>query len=307
MNAPHPAPAASPLTRKRPALLIALPAIGLVWLLLAVHSLSVGGVTWDELFDFEGVNGAFWHGINWLKGTRPELSSITFDLEWYGNATRWPTYLLWRLLMSEPWERITSLSRAQIVLGSSYVALNHLNAMVFALLGIGLTGVLGTRLGGRRVGLLAAGLLLLLPAWLGHGWINSKDIPMAASYLLYTLGSTLLLRGDRGGGPLRVVGIGLMTGSRVSSLAFIAIGEAVLSVWLGRQAPRRWLGSLGGGLLMGFLLTPQAWGIPSATRSRRSTSSANGRPSAPPCRPSTIWPPTSSICSPPPSCWGCCC
>ncbi|MBD2550980.1 hypothetical protein H6G65_15580 [Microcystis elabens FACHB-917] len=237
-------------------------AAGLIWILLALHSLSSGGVTWDEMFDFEGVNGAFWHGINWLKGAHPDLHTITFDLEWFGNATRWPTYLLWRLLMTLPWEQITSLSRTQIVLGSGYVGLNHLNAMAFALAGIGLSAALAWRLEGKRAGLLAGVLLLLLPTWMGHGWMNAKDIPMAASYLTYTLGSTLLLGRERSGVVLRVVGIALMGGSRVSSLAFIAVGEAVLFSLQGRRSPGRWLGSLGLGLLLGFLLTPQAWGNP---------------------------------------------
>lgn len=237
-------------------------AAGLIWILLALHSLSSGGVTWDEMFDFEGVNGAFWHGINWLKGAHPDLDSITFDLEWYGNATRWPTYLLWRLLMTLPWEKVTTLSRTQIVVGSGYVGLNHLNAMVFALAGIGLSAALAWRLGGKRAGVLAGVLLLLLPTWMGHGWMNSKDIPMAASYLTYTLGSTLLLGREGSGAVLRAVGIAMMAGSRVSSLAFLAVGEAVLFGLQGRRAPGRWLGSLGLGLVLGFLLTPQAWGNP---------------------------------------------
>ena len=249
------------LSRNRVAAGLLLPA-GLIWILLALHSLSTGGVTWDEMFDFEGVNGAFWHGINWLKGAHPDLLTITFDLEWFGNTTRWPTYLLWRLLMTLPWEQITSLSRSQIVLGSGYVGLNHLNAMVFALAGIGLSAALAWRLGGKRAGLLAGGLLLLLPTWMGHGWMNSKDIPMAASYLTYTLGSTFLLGGERKGAALRVAGIALMGGSRVGSLVFIAITETVLLPWHRCRKPRPWLGSLGLGLLLGFLLTPQAWGNP---------------------------------------------
>ena len=249
------------LSRNRPTAVMVM-AAGLVWILLALHSLSSGGVTWDEMFDFEGVNGAFWHGINWLKGAHPDLHTITFDLEWFGNATRWPTYLLWRLLMTLPWEQITTLSRTQIVLGSGYVGLNHLNAMVFALAGIGLSAALAWRLGGKRAGLLAGLLLLLLPTWMGHGWMNAKDIPMAASYLTYTLGSTFLLGGERQGAALRMAGIALMAGSRVSSLAFIAVGEAVLFSLQERRSPRRWLSSLGLGLLLGFLLTPQAWGNP---------------------------------------------
>jgi len=235
---------------------------GLTWIVLALYSLAVGGVTWDEMLDFEGVNGAFWHGLNWLKGAHPDLTTITFDLEWFGNATRWPTYLLWRTLMLLPWERITTLSRTQILLLSSYFSLNHLNAMVFALGGIGVTAALAGQLGGRRAGLFAGALLLLLPTWLGHGWMNSKDIPMATSYLLYTLGTTLLLRQRPGGAALRLAGIALMAGSRVSSLAFIALSEGLLLVWEGRRRPRAWLGSLAGGLALGFVLTPQAWGDP---------------------------------------------
>lgn len=235
---------------------------GLIWSLLALHSLSTGGVTWDEMLDFEGVNGAFWHGLNLLKGAHPDLTTITFDLEWFGNATRWPTYLLWRLLMIVPWEQITTLSRTQILLLSSYFSLNHLNAMAFALVGIGLTAALAWQLGGRRAGVCAGALLLLLPTWMGHGWMNSKDIPMATSYLLYTMGTTVLLRTGRRGALWRLVGIGLMSGSRVGSLAFLAIGEGLLLAWEGRRSTGRWLGSLAGGLLLGFLLTPQAWGDP---------------------------------------------
>jgi hypothetical protein len=248
--------------RRPPLMPGALVIVGLVWSGLALHSLSVGGVTWDEMFDFEGVNGAFWHGVNWLKGARPDLSTITFDLEYFGNATRWPTYLLWRLQMLLPWERITTLSRTQIVLLSNYFSLNHLNAMVFALGGIGLTAGLASRLGGRRAGIFAGALLLTLPTWMGHGWMNSKDIPMATSYLLYTLGTTMLLRQERGGVALRVLGLGLMAGSRVSSLVFIAISEGPLLALAGRRAPGKWLGSVAAGLLLGFLLTPQAWGDP---------------------------------------------
>lgn len=234
----------------------------LIWVVLAMASLNVGGVTWDEMLDFEGVNGAFWHGINWLKGSHPDRSTITFDLEYFGNATRWPTYLLWRQLMTLPWEGITTLSRTQVLMVSSYFGLNHLNAMVFALLGIGLTAALAWQLGGRSAGFLAGALLLLLPTWMGHGWMNSKDIPMASSYLLYTLGSTLLPLQKRGGPVLRLLGIGLMAGSRVSSLVFIALGDGLLLAREGRHAPKQWLGSLAGGLLLGFLLTPQAWDDP---------------------------------------------
>ena len=78
--------------------------LAIVFFLFAIPAFMLGGVTWDEIFDFEGVNGAFWHGINTVKGLKPDLSTITFDLEYFGNATRWPTYFTWRFLGTTPWE-----------------------------------------------------------------------------------------------------------------------------------------------------------------------------------------------------------
>ena len=163
------------------------------FMLLAVPAFMLGGVTWDELFDFEGVNGAFWHGINTIKGLNPDLSTITFDLEYFGNATRWPTYFFWRLLATTPWESFSGLSRTATILSGSYVGLNHLNAAIFGFLGIALVSLIGGQLGGRRLALLSAIFMALLPTWLGHSWMNSKDIPFATSYLTYTYGSVLLL------------------------------------------------------------------------------------------------------------------
>ena len=130
--------------------------VATAFMLLAVPAFMLGGVTWDELFDFEGVNGAFWHGINTIKGLNPDISTITFDLEYFGNATRWPTYFFWRLLVTTPWESFSGLSRTVTILSGSYVGLNHLNAAIFGLLGIALVSLIGGQLGGRRLALLSA-------------------------------------------------------------------------------------------------------------------------------------------------------
>ena len=240
------------------------------FMLLAVPAFMFGGVTWDELFDFEGVNGAFWHGINTIKGLNPDLSTITFDLEYFGNATRWPTYFFWRLLATTPWESFSGLSRTATILSGSYVGLNHLNAAIFGFLGIALASLIGEQLGGRRLALLSAIFLTLLPTWLGHSWMNSKDIPFATSYLIYTYGSVLLFaRHSRRPcsslrGPsflLRVLGVGLLLGSRIGSLPFVVITECVYLVLL-RSAYLKASLSVVFGLILGYLLTPQAWNDP---------------------------------------------
>jgi len=240
------------------------------FILLAIPAFVLGGVTWDELFDFEGVNGAFWHGINTIKGLNPDTSTITFDLEYFGNATRWPTYLFWRSLATTPWESFSGLSRTATILTGSYVGLNHLNAVIFGLLGIVLASLIGRQLGGRRLALWSAIFLALLPTWLGHSWMNSKDIPFATSYLIYTYGSVLLLaRHSRKSCPslfsapslLRALGIGLLLGSRIGSLPFVALAECVY-IFLLRRAYLTASLSVILGLFFGYLLTPQAWNDP---------------------------------------------
>ena len=236
----------------------------------AFPAFMLGGVTWDEIFDFEGVNGAFWHGINTLKGLNPDLSTITFDLEYFGNATRWPTYLFWRLISTTPWESFHGVSRLASIIGGSYVGLNHLNASVFGLLGILLTSLIGFRLDGIRLAVLSGILMLLLPTWLGHSWMNSKDIPFASSYLLYSYGSILFLTSKTKQSSscflsvpasLRVLGIALLLGSRIGSILFIFISESIYLTILKKSYLRSiWTVLLG--LVFGFILTPQAWNNP---------------------------------------------
>ena len=240
------------------------------FMFLAIPAFLLGGVTWDELFDFEGVNGAFSHGINSIRGLNPDLSTITFDLEYFGNATRWPTYLLWRLLSTTPWESFSGLSRTATILGGSYVGLNHLNAVIFGLLGIVLASLIAGQLGGRRLAVWSSIFLALLPTWLGHSWMNSKDIPFATAYLIYTYGSVLLLVSNirKSRQPLfspssllRLLGIGLLLGSRIGSLPFIAFSECVYLLFLRRDYLRASL-SVVLGLFLAYLVTPQAWGDP---------------------------------------------
>ena len=244
--------------------------IATAFLLLAIPAFMLGGVTWDELFDFEGVNGAFWHGVNTIKGHDPDLSTITFDLEYFGNATRWPTYFLWRFLGTTPWESFSGLSRTATILAGSYVGLNHINASLFGLLGIFLTALIGRHLGGNRLAVLSAVFLFLLPTWLGHGWMNSKDIPLATSYLVYTYGSLLILRNKyqhpsrpvlRLSFLLRVIGIALLLGSRIGSFPFVAISECMYLVLLRRSYLKTGLAVILG-MILAYLLTPQAWNDP---------------------------------------------
>ena len=242
----------------------------LFFVISAVHSLVFGGPTWDELLDFEGVNGAFWHAINYLKGLNPDPSTITYDLENYGNATRWLTYLAWRLLNIFPWEASENISREALVVSSSYFGINHITAIGYGFLGVVLTGLLAKQLAGTKAALFSALLLGLLPTWLGNTWMNSKDIPFAAAYISYTLAFTVCLTNKRSQLPLlarssrviRITSIALLTGSRIGSLSFLIPSEIIFLFIKRRSYLKANFPELVGGLFLGFVLTPQAWGDP---------------------------------------------
>ena len=252
------------------------------YVFLAVNSLSIGGVTWDEILDFEGVNGAFWHAINTLKGAAPDYKTITFDLEYYGNFFRWPVYIFWRLIQVAPWENLSELPRSSYVLASGYVGLNHLSSI---LLGLGSAFLL------NRLALvlqpsarfLAPALLLSLPVWIGHSWFNSKDVPLAFAYLTYTYGSTLSIQSQRASfqGPLprlrscstslrgncdwvlRTFGIGALVGSRLGMLPFVVISELVFLLLNPTSRHfKRCVSSFGIGVFCAYVATPQAWASP---------------------------------------------
>jgi len=243
---------------------------------ISIVALHHGGPTWDEILDFEGVNGAFWHGVNTIKGLNPSLQSITFDLEYFGNATRWITYLFWRFTHTPLWESFSGISRTSYVLSSGYITLNHLNAIFFGFLGLVFTGLLAQLLSGKKAAVISICLLMALPAWLGHSWMNSKDIPFATSYLLYTLSSTLIINlhlfprtasyWRRLPFVLKLTSVALLAGSRISSIPFLVISEAVFVAILinlnARKSLLPFILTFFAGLAFALFLTPQGWSDP---------------------------------------------
>ena len=254
------------------------------YVILAVNSLCIGGVTWDEILDFEGVNGAFWHAINTLKGATPDYKTITYDLEYYGNFFRWPVYIFWRLIQVAPWENLSGLPRSSYLLASGYVGLNHLSSILFGLGSAFLLYRLALVLQ-PSARFLAPALLLSLPVWIGHSWFNSKDVPLAFAYITYTYGSTLTIQSYRPSsqGPrplshlrsysaylrgnyvlaLRTFGIAALVGSRLGMLPFVVISELIFLILNPtiRQL-KSCASAFGLGVFLAYLATPQAWASP---------------------------------------------
>lgn len=241
----------------------------LIFCPLAILSLIYGGVTWDEALDFEGANGAFWHAINTIKGLNPDLSTITYDLEYYGNATRWPAYLIWRLLAVHPWEFAANYSREFLFLTSGYVGISHVSVVLYGLLGVLLTGLLSNLISRDRFVVITASFsLAVLPAWLGHSFMNAKDIPFSVAYLLYTFGTTFYFTSHRQSRCVRnlydshiprILGIGLMVGSRIGGIVFVLLTEFVIACLTRGSLLKKQVLSLFSGLALAWLVTPQSW------------------------------------------------
>ena len=260
-----------------------------IWSCCSLLSLSLGSATWDEYLDFEGALGSLWHGINTLKGLSPDLGTITFNLEWFGNASRWPTFIPWLAVQPFDFNQIRALDRVQLAILTNYFTVNHLNSILFGAAGLWLQYKLLKKYSSTRVAFIGFALLLFYPAWSGNAWMNSKDVPFAFSYLLYSYslasiydGNHSSLRGrikDLKRDPawlIRVLAIMLMVGSRFPSIVFLVLTESVI---LAREAfcfhrkmlraPNRFaykslsqLSSVSLGLFLAFLVTPQSWANP---------------------------------------------
>jgi hypothetical protein len=134
------------------------------------------GSTWDEYLQAElGRDVVAWF-TSAGADTRALSGGSIGNLHLYGALFEAAAELAGEVLPFDPFE-----------------ARHLLNALV-ALSGVAGAALLARRLGGPRAAFLAAALLLTTPAWWGHGFANSKDVPFAAAYPWLVL--ALLRAGD---------------------------------------------------------------------------------------------------------------
>src|SRR5262245_1593915 len=86
---------------------------------------------------------------------------------------------------------------AQLVARLSPLGMIETRHLVIA--GVGFGGVVGTGLvasevAGPLAGILAGAILALTPAWIGHAWFNSKDIPFATAAIFVTWFATRMAK-----------------------------------------------------------------------------------------------------------------
>jgi hypothetical protein len=197
----------------------------LVVALLIVATFRDYGLSWDEPFHIEYGARLLKYYASWGR------DSSAFDyisLYLYGGLFDAPVALLVQWL---PFDLIDS---------------RHLLIALTGLLGLIGTGRLARLLAGPRVGFFAVLLLVTMPGWYGHMFINPKDIPFAvtviwATYYLARLARQMPAPSWRQT-VLFAVLAGMSMGMRIGGvLMFIYLG-VLLVLWFGlsllwRQTP----------------------------------------------------------------------
>lgn len=89
----------------------------------------------------------------------------------------------------------------------------HLVSALLGAAGITYTYKLGEYLGGRWVGVAAAGFLALTPMWFGYMFINPKDVPFAAALLAASYHGLRLLVDARRPSVATMIGLAVWTGA----------------------------------------------------------------------------------------------
>ena len=263
-------------------------------LFLVLIALNHVNPQWDEYLDFAGCVGATNHLFAFLRGHITDISTITSDLEWYGNAFRWPAYLLWGLQSGFPVKiQDGSLSYDHFLL-SGFSPSMHIVAVAYAVFGVYLYSRIITRLSlNRLIGWASILCFALSPFWLANATWNLKDLPVAVAllvvealslvpsdsqrkslvgerlrYLIVTVVLALILATKYAYLPLVVLLSLLYSFSRLSAVFFaqrVSLGFRSLLSFLMRAVPclvRQAALQILFAFIVSILFTPQALGNP---------------------------------------------
>lgn len=253
------------------------------YLVLAVSSLLGGQLSWDEETDYLGLRDQLTHAFGLLHGARPDYHAIHSNLEFYGTSGLLPAWVLWfvqRGLLTGRFSLARTLFNPAVEHQlTGFFTLSHAVLLVEMVVLSRVVVALARRLPVRWPWL-AGALVLATPTLLGHSFTNTKDVPFALFYSVYSLG--LLQRAAPADGRAQpraflvaLLGATLMVNQKVVALVPVLISEGVLALmrWRGRAgqaAPVRGLAPLLGPVVAlpvlavagALLLQPAAWGVP---------------------------------------------
>jgi hypothetical protein len=251
-----------------------------VYGVLALSSTMAGQLSWDEETDYLGLRDQLSHALRLVRGENPDYHTIHANLEFYGTVGLLPAWLLWFLQRGLFTGRF-SLDRAlhnpavehQL---TGFFTISHTVLLLETVL-LSLVVVAMARQLALRHPWLTGAVLLATPTLLGHSFTNTKDVPFALFYSLYTLGwmrRTPLPCSGLGRSPpghpalLALLGATLLVNQKLVALVPVLLSEAMFALWRWR---RGWaLGSAMAPALAlptaavagALLLQPAAWGQP---------------------------------------------
>lgn len=157
---------------------------------LFIHSTLTGGPTWDELLDF----GKLAHQLSfardaWSGGTGRSFHSMPGDAPYYGIGTVLLPYaasylidVAWLKEAIHGFDRIYSVLLHLVTFLCAIVAVSYVRRLV----------LLAT--GKAETAFLAGVALLTTPFWLGYGFFDYKDIPVATGVIAATYYGAAYLR-----------------------------------------------------------------------------------------------------------------
>ena len=160
-----------------------------IYLALSLSALLTNAISYDEPVDYHGTTGQLWHAFQVLRLKYPDYADIFSNTEYYGVIGRLPGYFLF---FSHRFFLFGTGSFAQIVNTNlvdwhltGFVQAAHFANVLIYLAIVRLSMLIASRY--KLSNHLLVGLILLtLPVLVGHSFMNTKDIPTAAIYTLFT-------------------------------------------------------------------------------------------------------------------------
>jgi hypothetical protein len=227
---------------------------------LFAHSLLRAGPVWDEVEEFGKLSAQLSFAGNVLSGA-PGLTfhSLFGDSAYYGAGTVFLPYVL-SYLIDIVWMKLPAHTY-----GHSYSILLHVLTFLCAIAAAAYTRRLVSLVtGDRDAGFLAGATLLLIPYWIGYGFFDYKDMPVATGVIAATYYAAAYLNDGRSRTSfcfflaLFFIGIQKLAAIPLSLPACLAVLIAALR----QPSARRFAILTGQGaicLLLLYLATPPAW------------------------------------------------
>jgi hypothetical protein len=179
------------------------------------------GITYDEyVHSTNGENALIWYS----SGFTDQRFRTFSNLRYYGVLVDLPAVIVHRAT------------------GVDLYYVRHLFTSGFAILAVAGVAHLARRLNGPAAGFFAAWALILTPRFFGHGFNNTKDIPMAACTVWAVAWAITLAEGLPRPPRRAIVGFGVWLGlalaMRVTALTIGAIAGVACLMWWLTSAPR---------------------------------------------------------------------